>query len=91
VRDEPAALAEVPEDRSGFCERAPVVEDQGGHVQCRVQVAEHVATVRAIHDVDLAQLERQAEMRAQQPDLVTVAGDRAVVQEHAWTLHGGAE
>lgn len=43
---------------------------------------DHAGAIGPVGDVQLVQLERQTQMRAQQPDLVTVPGDRVVVEEH---------
>src|SRR5207248_8674566 len=66
-------------------ERRAVVEHERRDAQRRVEVAEHVAPVRAIDDVDEAPLVVEAEMREQQPRLVAVAGDGIVVEEHQLT------
>src|SRR5690242_1655774 len=86
IGDEGRPLAEVPEDRSRLAERPAVVEHERRHAQGRVEAAEHVRPVRAVDDVHRPPLVRQAEVREQQPNLVAVARDRAVVQQHATSL-----
>ena len=86
VRDEARALAEKPEDRAGLAERPAVVEHERRHAQRRVEPAEHLRPVGAVDDVERPPLVRDPEVREQQPNLVAVAGDRAVVEEHPLTL-----
>src|SRR5581483_11963588 len=86
VRDEARALTEVPEDRTRLGERPAVVEDERRHAMRGAQSVEERARVAAVDDVDLAQLERQPEVRAEQTHLVTVARDRAVVEKHCPTI-----
>src|SRR6202042_2161757 len=76
------ALTEVKQDRAGLAERAPVVEDQRRNPERRVVVAEQLATAGAIEHVDLATLVLDPELGEQQPDLVAVARDGRVVEEH---------
>ena len=45
--------------------------------------ASSLARIAAVDHVDLAQLERDPEVRGEEPHLVTVARDRAVVEDHA--------
>jgi hypothetical protein len=71
----------VPEAR--YQRRAPVVEHERRHAQGRVQVADDVGAVGAVDDVERPALERQAEMRGQQADLVAIARDGRVVEDHA--------
>ena len=80
--DEARALAEVPDDRVRLRERPAVVEDERRRIARRVEPGELVARIAAIDHVDLPQLERDPEMRGEEPHLVTVARDRAVVEDH---------
>ncbi len=82
VGHEAGALAEVPEDRTGLSQRPPVVEHERRHAQRGIQTAEHIRSVRAVDDVECLRLVLEAEVREQQPHLVAVARDRAVVEEH---------
>jgi hypothetical protein len=88
VGNERRALAEVPEDRPRLAERPAVVEDERGDPQGGVQVAEHLLPVRAVDDVHRPPLVRDPEVGQEQPDLVAVARDRAVVEQHAASLVG---
>src|SRR5262249_55676810 len=82
-RHEGGAFAEVRDDRVRLGERAAVVEYEGRNTERRVQPSEKLRARRAIDDVDLPSLVRQTEVREEQPDLVAVARDRAVVQKHS--------
>src|SRR5262249_37729156 len=86
--DEARALAEVPEDRSRLAERAAVVEHERRHTQARIELAEQLAPIRAVGDVDGLPLVGNAEVREQQPHLVAIARDRAVVEQHQTRTRG---
>ena len=86
ARNELRPLAEEPEDRTRFTEGAPVVEHDRRNSERRVEAAEQLRPVRPVGDVDLAALVLHAEVREQEPHLVTVARDLAVVEEHEQTL-----
>src|SRR5581483_6947443 len=73
LRHEASSLAEVPENRARLAETATVVEHERRDAQRRVQPAEGTGPVRSVDDVELAALVRDAEVREQQPHLVTVA------------------
>jgi hypothetical protein len=75
-------VAEVPEDRVRLGERPPVVEHDRRYPPCRVELVELVTGRRAVDDLDLACLVGDAEVREQQPDLVAIARDRAVEEDH---------
>ena len=66
----------------GLRERAAVIEDQRGHAQRRVQLAEDIHAVGAVDDAQLTSLVRQAEVGEDQSHLVTVAGDARVIEQH---------
>src|SRR3954447_16152937 len=86
VRDEARALAEEPEDRAGLADRAAVVEHDRRDAQRRRQSAEHLVAIGAVADVELLPLVRDPEVREQEANLVAVARDRAVVEQHGQTL-----
>src|SRR6266576_4850636 len=79
--NEARALAEVPEDRARRAERTSVVEHERRHTQRRVEPAEHLRPVRPVDHVQRTTLVRDPELGKQEPNLVAVARDRAVVQE----------
>ena len=76
------AFAEVPEDRSRFGKGPPVVEDERRHPAGRIQLREERTRLGPVDDIDRPAFVGHRELREQQPNLVTVARDRAVVQEH---------
>ncbi len=78
----PCPFAEVPEDRSGLRQRAAVVEDDRRHAKSGVELAEQLVPIGSVDDVDGAPLVGNAEVREQEPHLVTVSRHRTVVQEH---------
>ena len=89
VRHEARSPTQVPEDGARLAQRAAVVEHERRHAQRRIEIADHVAAVGAVDDVERAALERQAQMRRQQADLVAVARDGRVVEDHAATIARG--
>jgi hypothetical protein len=88
IRDERRAVAEVPEDRVRLRQRPPVVEHDRRHAQSRVQPAEEVRSVRAVDDVHVAPVVWDAEVREEKANLVAIARDRTVVEQHRYP-HGG--
>src|SRR5512133_1550295 len=67
-------------------ERPAVVEDERRHAQRRVEPAEHLGPVRAVDDVHRPPLVWDPEVGEEQPNLVAVARDRAVVEQHRSSL-----
>ncbi len=84
VGHEPRAVGEVPEDCARLGEGAAVVQDQGRNTERRVLPAEQLGPVRTVGNVHVPALVRDPEVRKEQPNLVAVARDRAVVQEHLY-------
>src|SRR5689334_7820458 len=82
VRQIGGAVGEVPEDRVRLRERAAVVKDERRHPESGIELPDHLRPVRAVDDAHLLPLVLDAEMREQQPDLVAVAADLTVVEEH---------
>jgi hypothetical protein len=71
--NEAGALTEIPEDRARFRERPTVVQHECWNAQRRVQLAQHVSSIRAVDDVHRSPLVRDAEVGEQQANLVAVA------------------
>ena len=82
VRQVGSALGEMEGDRVRLAERAPVVEDERRNPQARVESTEDLRSVRAVDHVELTALVVNTEVGEQEPDLVAVAGDLGVVEEH---------
>ena len=89
VRHEARPPGQIPEDRARLAQRPAVVEHERRHAQRRIEIADDVGAVGAVDDVERAALERQAEVRGQQANLVAVARDGRVVEDHAATIAGG--
>ena len=81
-RHEARPLTEVPDDRVRLGQRAAVVEHERRHAARGAQPVELVPRLRSVDGVDEARLVRDAEVREQQPHLVAIARDRAVVEQH---------
>ena len=89
VRHEARPPGQIPEDRARLAQRAAVVQHERRHAQRRIEIADDVRTVGAVDDIELAALEGQTEVRRQQANLVAIAGDGRVVEDHAATIAGG--
>ena len=67
------AVREVPEDRVRLTQRATVVENERGHAERRVEVAQELLPPRAIDDAHVDRLVLDTKMGQQEPHLVAVA------------------
>ncbi len=86
LRREARASCQIPDDRAGLAQRPAVVEDQRRHAHRRIEITDDLWPVGAIDDIERTALEWQAEMRGQQADLVAIARDGRVVEDHAATI-----
>jgi hypothetical protein len=86
ARHEARSFPEIPENGSRLGERTAVVEHKRGYPKGGVEASEKLWPAGAVDDVDGATLERNPEVREQQPHLVTVARNRTVVEDHHPTL-----
>jgi hypothetical protein len=77
-----AAVGEVPEDRVRLGQRPPVLEHHRRHVERRAEAAQHRRSIRVVDNRQLLPLELDAEQAKDQANLVAVAGNRVVVEQH---------
>ena len=71
--NETRSVPEVPEDRSGLCEWPTVVEYEGWHAKCRVELAEQFSPIRAVDDVHCLALVRDPEVCEQKNRPIEIA------------------
>ena len=76
------ALAEVPQDRVRLRERPAVVEHQGRDAEAGIQLTEHLFSVGAVDDRELDRLDLEPEVGEEEANLVAVARDGRVVEQH---------
>src|SRR5262245_17216191 len=74
-------VGEVPEDRVGLSEAAAVLQHHRGDAEARVEIAENLLAVRPVHDGERPAFVLDAEEGEEEPNLVTVARDRRVVED----------